>query len=122
MIVIILIVMLAGCGSGNEVAPTVVETIKVTEAPTETPTEAPTEVPTEEPVQSTPIEWTEMVHNVKDGDGYRYEITIKLSPWILTSNKQILNNAWNQVGKNETLPGFDGWGLEKREVIIKEQV
>lgn len=53
-----------------------------------------------------PFEWIERTNTVQDADGYKYEISIKISPWIFSSNESVLQNAWNEVGKDNTLPGF----------------
>lgn len=64
--------------------------------------------------EETDIDWTEVSYTETDSDGYTYEITFKLSPWILQSNTDIVNSAWSEVGGNNALPGFDDWGFELR--------
>jgi len=59
------------------------------------------------------IEWTEVVYTTTDSDGYIYEITFNLSPWILLSNTEFVEAAWAEVGAGNTLPGFDDWGLDQ---------
>ena len=58
------------------------------------------------------IEWKTITDTYTDSDGYSYLITYKISPWILLSNTDIINDAWNVVGKNNKLPGFNDWGLK----------
>ncbi|MBO4468154.1 MAG: hypothetical protein J5766_02520, partial [Clostridia bacterium] len=58
------------------------------------------------------ITWKEIKTSQTDSDGYSYEITFKLSPWILISNTEIINRAWKEVGGNNSLPGFNDWGLK----------
>lgn len=59
------------------------------------------------------IDWTEVSYTETDSDGYTYEITFKLSPWILQSNTDIVNSAWSEVGGSNTIPGFNDWGLKQ---------
>lgn len=58
------------------------------------------------------IDWTEVSYTKTDSDGYTYEITFKLSPWILLSDTDIVTSAWAEVGGNNTIPGFNDWGLK----------
>ena len=57
------------------------------------------------------IEWTEITYPFKTLDDYTYDISLKLSPWILLSNDEIINAAWDEVGNGKALPGFNNWGL-----------
>ena len=83
----------------------------LTEQSTEMETEEETIAETEP--QTTSIEWTEFSYDTKDTDGYTYKITVKLSPWILYSETDILNSAWSVVGKDNLLPTFESWNLHK---------
>lgn len=68
----------------------------------------------EEPENVVSFDWTETVYKAEDNDGYKYEITVKLSPWILTTNSDTIDSAWNEVGDDNELPiSFDDWNLEK---------
>lgn len=68
----------------------------------------------EEEKDIVPFDWTKAVYKVEDNDGYKYEITVKLSPWILTTNSDTIESAWNEVGDDNELPiSFDDWNLEK---------
>lgn len=58
------------------------------------------------------IEWTNATFTITDSDGYTYEISYKLSPWILLSNEEVINSAWDTVGHGKSLPDFDDWGLK----------
>ena len=115
-LIIILTLSLIGCGNQQSVTTyddtpaqeIVNETAQFIQEPTEEPTESPTESP------KVNIEWSDLTYGVKDTEGYSYEITYHLSPWILLSNTDTLNAAWNEVGKGNSLPGFDDWGLEKK--------
>ena len=66
-----------------------------------------------EPIEAADIEWTDVSYTTTDTDGYVYEITLKVSPWILLSNTDIVNSAWSEVGKSNTLPGFNSWSLRQ---------
>jgi len=92
------------------------QTEKPTETPTEKQTESPTTAPTAQPTDppKASIEWSDLTYAVKDNEGYLYEITYHLSPWILLSNTDTLNAAWNEVGKGNSLPGFNDWALTKK--------
>lgn len=121
-IVMIMIVLLVGCSNSTNsntdeyVAPTAAAQ-KTTIAPTEQPTEIETEEETiaETEAPTTSIEWTEFSYDTKDTDGYTYKITVKISPWILYSETDIINEAWSVVGKDHSLPTFDSWGFKKYE-------
>ena len=95
-----------------------VETEQETE-PVEPPAyaeEEGVELPDEEPVPAqavTPIEWTTVVCHKSDGDGYQYEIEVKLSPWILLSDTATLNTAWNAVSGGLSLPTYNSWGVDE---------
>lgn len=60
----------------------------------------------------TEIEWTNATFSITDSDGYTYEISYKISPWILLSNEEVINSAWDTVGHGKSLPGFNDWGLK----------
>lgn len=84
----------------------------------QTETESTTEQITESTTQynTVPIEWEKVEYTVVDNSGYKFEVSLSLSPWILLSNQDEINSAWAKVGDNNQLPGFDDWGLEKREI------
>lgn len=119
-IVMIMIVLLVGCSNSTNsntdeyVAPTAAAQ-KTTIAPTEQSIEIETEEETiaETKAPTTSIEWTEFSYDTKDTDGYTYKITVKLSPWILYSETDIINEAWSVVGKDNSLPTFDSWNFNK---------
>ncbi len=101
--------------SVQEQAPTNSTESSVNSIPTEStkPIEtipATTETP---PASTINIEWTTVKHTETDIDGYTYEITFKVSPWILLSNTDVINSAWNEVSRGRSLPGFNDWGLYK---------
>lgn len=60
----------------------------------------------------TSIDWTDIVFSFKDTEGYTFEVTIKLSPWILLSNTSIMEKAWSEVSKGKTLPSYNSWGFK----------
>lgn len=70
-----------------------------------------TERTTDTPTVS--IEWTYKSFEWEDSDGFKYEITYKISPWILLSNTNIVNSVWKDVGNGNALPAFDDWGLKR---------
>ena len=80
-----------------------------------------TEQTTEE-VPNVSIEWTEFSYETEDNDGYTYLITVKLSPWILYSETDIINEAWSVVGKDHSLPTFDSWGFKKMKTNIGNRI
>lgn len=75
----------------------------------------------EEPVVEEPaapaveVEWQTLSYTWEDEAGYKFEATVKVSPWITTENSDYLNSAWNEVGNGNTLPKADPkvWGLKK---------
>ncbi len=61
------------------------------------------------------VEWQTLTYQWEDKEGYKFEATIKVSPWINTENSDYLASAWNEVSKGETLPEATpkAWGLTK---------
>ena len=133
LIVIVMVLILVSCGdsqtTNNSKETSSAETVSNTEKPIETFTESQTEaqIESQTEAQTEPqteastelsqvdIDWTEAVYTVEDNDGYRYEISFKLSPWILVSNSDIISSAWQEIGENKTLPlTFEDWGLKKQ--------
>ncbi|MBE6835289.1 MAG: hypothetical protein E7515_03445 [Ruminococcaceae bacterium] len=100
------------------------ESFSTTQTTTET-TQTTTQLTIQTTTQSTthnttqnvtvPIEWEDLEYEYVDSSGYKFEISLSLSPWILLSNQNAINSAWAKVGNNNTLPGFNDWGLEKWE-------
>ena len=132
-----LLLTLSGCGnSGSNIfqqlfhiggqnedtaAPTTEEVIPSTEEVIPTTTEYYTEEPntvgvedTEEESISSDVEFQTYTYTYYNFDGYIYEITMTLSPWILESQSDVLESAWAQVGKDNPLPSTDGMSLRKR--------
>ncbi len=66
---------------------------------------------TTSPFNNVNIVWTTVTDTVTDSGGYTYEITYKISPFILISNNDVISKAWAEVGKDHSLPGFKDWGL-----------
>ena len=93
--------------AGAETTPTAEPTPTIKPTATPKPTPKPTATPAPE------VHWTKVVYSLKDKDGYTYDVELKLSPWILTTDSELLNAAWNEVGKGESLPTFDDWGFEQ---------
>lgn len=77
---------------------------------TATPTETPE--PTPEPTPTVKVEWQTLTYQWEDSSGYKFEATIKISPWINTKNTDYVTAAWNEVGSGKTLPSDDSksWG------------
>lgn len=48
-----------------------------------------------------------------DDSGYTYLATVKISPWILYSDTDTINGAWNVVSGGKALPVERDWQLEK---------
>ena len=116
LLIAVLGLLLAGCGkqsmassdtnvenAQNESTDSIIETAVETKEETDAPTEA----------SNVNVNWTEFKYNTSDSDGYTYEITYQLSPWILLSNSDVINSAWNEVGNGNKLPSFDDWLLKK---------
>lgn len=89
-------------GNGDDVGGT---------APTATPTLTPTLTPTPEP--EIPIDWITLTDYFTDKNGYVLKVELKLSPWILLSNQEVINAAWRVVGKNRELPDMKYWNYKK---------
>ena len=125
LVLICLMITVVGCSQSQDNKSVVTESVaitekatekqteKPTEAPTDVPTDVPTEFQTEEQVSRTSVELSDYEIIVKSSEGYRFKLTVKLSPWILSTNSQLLNDTWSSVGQGNSLPGFSDWGLEK---------
>lgn len=122
-IALLLITLLVGCSNNNSstvseyVAPKelyqqqdlehVTEAATTTEANTEMITEKQTEAP------NVDVEWKNVTYFEEDNDGYKYEVSMKLSPWILLSNSETVNAAWDELNSGKSLPQFNDWGLKE---------
>ena len=62
-------------------------------------------------VKPSGVEWKEVKYTTTDRDGYKFEVTYKISPWILLSNSDTVNAVWAEVGTVNKIPSFDDWGL-----------
>lgn len=51
--------------------------------------------------------------NYTDDEGFSFEVTCRISPWILQSNTAVLDATWNSVAKDKELPSIDTWGFQK---------
>ena len=51
--------------------------------------------------------------NYTDPDGFSYEVTCRISPWILQSDSENLNPTWNSISKRHELPTINTWGFQK---------
>lgn len=87
-------------------------TTPVSAVPAPTDPEPTDPEPTPTPI-NIDIPWTEVTYSIKDYSGYTFDITLKLSPWILLSDTELINSAWDKVGGGKTLPQFDDWGFTR---------
>lgn len=85
----------------------------LTPVPTPTPAPTATLTPTPEPTLGNDFEWIYFTDTVTDSNGYTVEISYKLSPWILTTNTELVDLAWAEVGDGSVAPEFMDWGLPK---------
>lgn len=79
----------------------------VTETPKDTPTPSPT------PEAAITLDWITITDYYTDSNGYRIRVDLKLSPWILLSNQEVLKEAWKAVGKQNELPDLKAWNYKK---------
>ena len=109
--VAILMVLLAGCGDNRATA--ISEPTTSVSVSRSVETKKPeTTVSTLEPEPAkVEIDFQKQSYTFKDQDGYEFEITVKISPWILQSNSELVNAAWSEVGQNNVLPTIDSLGL-----------
>lgn len=49
--------------------------------------------------------------NYTDPDGFSYEVTCRISPWILQSDSENLNPTWNSISEGKELPTINTWGF-----------
>ena len=59
------------------------------------------------------VSFDEYVLSYTDPDGFSYEVTCKLSPWILQSDTDHLNPTWNSIANGKVIPTIDTWGFIK---------
>lgn len=59
------------------------------------------------------IEWKTITDTVTDANGYTFKVTYKISPWILASDTDELDSAWDAVGEGDALPTIEEFGLKK---------
>lgn len=118
VISVMLLILLIGCNEPKSNSkPTETARIAQLETPTDKPTESEQFTTTEEPTDppDTDIEWTQAVYTVEDTSGYKYEVILKISPWIFHTNTGLIDSAWSRVGKSNNLPrSFSDWGLKKQ--------
>lgn len=59
------------------------------------------------------VDWQTISYRWEDNSGYKFEATIKISPWINTKNEEYLKSAWAEVGgRNQlTTANAENWGL-----------
>ncbi len=69
------------------------------------------ETETETTVAGVDIDFQSHTVQIENSAGYKFEITLKMSPWILSDNEEVINSAWAEVGSGKTLPGFDDWKI-----------
>lgn len=51
--------------------------------------------------------------NYTDPEGFSYEVTCRISPWILQSDTDNLYPTWNSIAKGKELPTLNTWGFHK---------
>lgn len=120
---IALMLPLGACGgsSSSQATPSVSASPTIVPTATPIPTPSPTAVPTEIPnadsradaIPESEIEWTTFSYTATDSEGYSFETTVKMSPWILLTNTDIINAAWSEVSQGYELPGLGEWGLDR---------
>lgn len=49
----------------------------------------------------------------KNTNGYVYEATLKISPWILQSKTDLITPYWNEISNGKALPTLDDWNFER---------
>lgn len=62
---------------------------------------------------SVDINFQNIEFTIKDDDGYEYKVRMKISPWILQSNSDAINSAWNEVGNGNVLPTIYDFELDE---------
>jgi len=69
--------------------------------------------PEDSAVPAVQIDWKTVTCECTDNEGYTFEITVKLSPWILQSNTALIGSVWDTVGQGNPLPGLKNFGLKE---------
>lgn len=90
------------------------ETQDKTTTPSEKTEESASSIDNTKPTPSpcVTVDWQTISYRWEDNSGYKFEATIKISPWINTKNTDYVTAAWNEVGSGKTLPSDDSksWG------------
>ena len=90
--------------------------MRMTEAPSEAATEWTTEAETTtEAVEE--IAFYEYSDKETDGQGYRIEQVIRLSPWISQNDSAALEAAWRKVSRGKAFPSLGEMGISNNYVI-----
>ena len=111
LLLIVMVALLAGCGSktqDQQVATSAQEaSLSMSEAASEQQ-----EQPVVATTEQITIDWHTETFTWSDTDGYSYEVTLIISPWILRSNTSQIESAWAQIGASSSLPMTNGdWSL-----------
>ena len=65
------------------------------------------------PSSSVDVGFQTYTYRFKDDQNYEYEVTLRLSPWILDTQTDVLDAAWTQVGKGKTKPTISNMGAQR---------
>lgn len=119
-ILLCLLFVFSGCAKSEPVAATTYEPEPIVETEPEIVTvteeqESIVETESENIPSDTSIAWIETKSIIEDTDGYKYEVSVKVSPWIYSSNEGILKDAWNEVGKGNEFPSLSNFRLDFRD-------
>ncbi len=80
------------------------------------PIETPEITAEPEPTKEIKIDFQEQSYTFKDEEGYEFEITVKVGPWILQSNSELINAAWDEVGQGKELPTISSLGISDSHI------
>ncbi len=108
-------IAMAGCRQTVATSPSNDQPQPAAAAQSTSVAEEPIVVETPTPTPEVKVEWQTLTYQWEDKDGYKFEATVKVSPWINAKNETYLSTAWNEISQDKkSLPEADPdqWGLE----------
>ncbi len=97
----------------NDTTATTAVTTQDTAATTTTTAATTTTEVTTAPKNNVNVNFQTYTYRFKDAQNYEYEVTLKLSPWILDTQSDVLDSAWAQVGRGKKMPTMSSMGAQK---------
>lgn len=124
LMMVFTMVLLVGCNNAPNTATTTAERSTTAAQTTQSPTTKQTTPPdpTTEKVVIDKDFYQEGSYILEDSNGYKFKISVKISPWIRWSESDVLNRVWSDLGKKNSMPTtISDWGFkEKNGIYLKD--